>query len=93
MHFATIIMCMYLVQLYIANKETVQNALTAGYKIGDSRHLNVNPIILDLLRKEKLNEAYFRHLKKKYFQNFKTKEYMVSIHKEIQRCISMLQKF
>ena len=40
-------------------------------------------LVLDLLCEEKSNEPYFRHLKRKYFRNFKTQEYMVSIHREM----------
>ena len=40
-------------------------------------------LILDLLCAEKSKEPFFRHLKPKYFRNFKTREYMVSIHNEM----------
>ena len=40
-------------------------------------------LVLDLLCEEKDNEPYFRHLKKRYFRNFRTTEYTISIHNEM----------
>jgi hypothetical protein len=37
-------------------------------------------LVLDLICKEKDDEPYFRHLTRKFFRNYKTQEYMVSIH-------------
>ena len=37
-------------------------------------------LVLDLICKEKDDEPYFRHLTRKFYRNYKTQEYMVSIH-------------
>ena len=72
-------------QVYFQNNVTIApipiRDPNKRFKEHDNR--TMQELVLDLLCKEKSNEPYFRHLKRKYFQNYKTKEYLVSIHREM----------
>ena len=72
-------------QIYFQNNVTLAPIPVRDPNQRFEKHQNrtMQELILDLVCKEKKNEPYFRHLKKKYHRNFKTKEYMVSIHNEI----------
>ena len=72
-------------QVYFQNNVTLAPIPIRDPSRRFERHQNrtMQELILDLLCKEKSNEPYFRHLKRKYFRNFKTQEYMVSIHREM----------
>ena len=52
-------------------------------KFPSQNNRSMQELVLDLLCEEIDNEPYFRHLRPKYFRNFKTKEYEVSIHNEM----------
>ena len=72
-------------QIYFQNNVTLAPIPIRDPNKRFKQHQNrtMQELVLDLLCKTKSNEPYFRHLKPKYFRNFKTREYMVSIHNEM----------
>ena len=72
-------------QIYFQNHTTVAPIPVRDpmQRFESQENKTMQQLILDLLCKDHSNEPYFRHIRKKYYRNFKTKEYEVSIHNEM----------
>ena len=72
-------------QIFFQNNSTIApiQIRDPGQKFEAHENRSMQELLLDLVCEEKVNEPYFRHIKKKFTRNWKANEYEVSIHNEM----------